>query len=160
MEEYDFFDEICLAALDIGKEVKFAAVIDTSGKLIAGKQYKDDKITSSLVKTRLIQLSSAKAKENCQNSSNSTTTTFCHYNTNIIFYTNYLSNALKRIKNDLQRSDNKEQDLVHRIKLVQIYGLLKIAITSLTARNDRYLCIYLESTSSNQEIITKIYNAI
>jgi hypothetical protein len=160
LEEYDFFDEMCLAALDIGKEVKFAAVIDTKGKLIAGKQCKDGKVNSSLVETRLIQLSSAEAKENCQNGSNSITTTFCHYNTNIIFYTNYMYSALKRIKSDLKRSDNKEQGSVHRIELVQIHGLLKIAITSLTARNDRYLCIYLESTSSNQEIITKICNAI
>ena len=160
MEEYDFFDEMCLVALDISKEVKFAAVTDTNGKLIAGKQCKDDKINNNLVKTRLFQLSSAEAKENRQNSLNSTAT-FCHYNTNYIFYTNYLASILKRIKNDMQCfSDNKEQDSVHRIELVQIHGFLKIAITSLTARNDRYLCIYLESASSNQEIITKIRNAI
>jgi hypothetical protein len=159
LEEYDFFDEMCLVALDISKEVKFAAVTDTNGKLIAGKLCKDDKINNSLVKTRLFQLSSAEAKENRQNSLNSTAT-FCHYNTNYIFYTNYLASTLKRIKNDMQYSDNKEQDSVHRIELVQIHGFLKIAITSLTARNDRYLCIYLESTSSNQEVITKISNAI
>ncbi len=54
----------------------------------------------------------------------------------------------------------KSKDSAHRVELVQIHGLLKIAIASLTARNDRYLCIYLESTSSNQEIITKIRNAM
>ena len=149
---------MCLVALDISKEVKFAAVTDTNGKLIAGKQCKDDRINNSLTKTRLIQLSSAEAKENRQNSLNSTAT-FCHYNTNYIFYTNYLSSILKRIKNDMQCSDNK-QDSAHRIELVQIHGFLKIAITSLTPRNDRYLCIYLESTSSNQEVITKIRHAI
>ena len=58
----------------------------------------------------------------------------------------------------MQCSDNK--DSVDQIELVQIHGLLKIAITSLTARNGRYLCIYLESTSSNQEVITKIRHAI
>jgi DNA replication protein DnaD len=160
LEEYDFFDEMCLVALDISKEVKFAAVTDTNGKLIAGKQCKDDKINNSLVKTRLTQSSSAKAKENRQNSINSTTTTYCHYNTNYIFYANYLASTLKRIKNDMQCTVSKGQDPVHRIELVQIHGLLKIAITSLTARNDRYLCIYLESSSSDQEIITKILNAI
>jgi hypothetical protein len=41
LEEYDFFDEMCLVALDISKEVRFAAVTDTNGKLIAGKQRKD-----------------------------------------------------------------------------------------------------------------------
>lgn len=60
----------------------------------------------------------------------------------------------------MQRLNRKEQGSAHRIELVQIQGLLKIAIASLTARNDRYLCIYLESTSSNQEIITKIRNAM
>ena len=60
----------------------------------------------------------------------------------------------------MQRSDDTEQGLTHRIELVQIHGLLKIAVTPLTASNDRYLCIYLESTSSNQEIIAKISNAI
>ena len=151
---------MCLAALDISKEVKFAAVTDTNGKLIAGKQCKDDKIkNNSIVKARLTQLSSVKAKENRQNSLNSTAT-FCHYNTNHIFYTNYLASTLKRIKNDMQRTANKGQDSVHRIELVQIHGLLRIAITSLTARNDRYLCIYLESSSSDQEVITKIRHAI
>jgi len=32
---------MCLVALDISKEVRFAAVTDTNGKLIAGKQRKD-----------------------------------------------------------------------------------------------------------------------
>ncbi len=60
----------------------------------------------------------------------------------------------------MQHSDSKEQDSAHQVGLVQFHGLLKIAIASLTARNDRYLCIYLESASSNQEIITKIRNAM
>ena len=68
MEEYDFFDEMCLVALDISKEVRFAAVTDTNGKLIAGKQCKDGNINNSLIKTRLFQLSSAEAKEYRQHS--------------------------------------------------------------------------------------------
>jgi hypothetical protein len=53
LEEYDFFDEMCLVALDISKEVRFAAVTDTNGKLIAGKQRKDGNINNSRIKTRL-----------------------------------------------------------------------------------------------------------
>jgi hypothetical protein len=61
----------------------------------------------------------------------------------------------------MQRSDNNAvQRSAHRIELVQIHGLLKLVIIPLTARNDKYLCIYLESRSSNQEIIAKIRNAI
>jgi hypothetical protein len=111
------------------KEVRFAAVADTNGKLIAGKQCKDDKINNSLGKTRLFQLSSTEAKENRQNSINSTAT-FCHYNTNYIFYTNYLASILKRIKNDMQCSDNKEWDSAHRIELVQIHGFTKNSYNS------------------------------
>ncbi|MGA7898202.1 MAG: hypothetical protein WCA39_04995 [Nitrososphaeraceae archaeon] len=48
----------------------------------------------------------------------------------------------------MQRSDNTEQGSAHRIEVVQIHGLLKIAIAPLTASNDRYLCIYLESITS------------
>jgi len=159
LEEYDFFDEMCLVALDISKEVRFAAVTDTNGKLIAGKQCKDGNINNSLIKTRLFQLSSAEAKEYRQHSLKASAA-FYHYNSNYLFYANYLASTLKRIKDDMQRSNRKEQGSVHRIELVQIQGLLKIAIASLTARSDRYLCIYLESTSSNQEIITKIRNAM
>jgi hypothetical protein len=159
LEEYDFFDEMCLVALDISKEVRFAAVTDTNGKLIAGKQRKDGNINNSRIKTRLFQLSSAEAKEYRQHSLKASAT-FCHYDSNYLFYANYLASTLKRIKDDMQRSNRKEQGSAHRIELVQIQGLLKIAIASLTARNDRYLCIYLESTSSNQEIITKIRNAM
>ncbi|MGA9843600.1 MAG: hypothetical protein WBQ25_14915 [Nitrososphaeraceae archaeon] len=160
MEEYDFLDEMCFIALDISKEVKFAAVIDPNGKLIAGKQCKNNYyINNSLAKTRLLQSSSA-AQENRQDNLN-VSTTFCYYNTNYLFYVNYLTTILRRIKNDMQRSDNNAvQRSAHRIELVQIHGLLKLVITPLTARNDKYLCIYLESRSSNQEIIAKIRNAI
>jgi hypothetical protein len=158
LEEYDFFDEMCFVALDMSKDVKFAAVIDTNGKLIAGKQCKDDYMNNSLAKTRLLQLLSA-AKENHHDSLNASTT-FCQYNTNYLFYKYCLTSILKRIRKDMQRSDDTEQGSTHRIELVQIHGLLKIAVAPLTASNDRYLCIYLESTSSNQEIIAKISNAI
>ena len=55
-------------------------------------------------------------------------------------------------------SDKTEQGSAHRIKVVQIHGLLKIAIAPLTASNDRYLCIYLKYII--KEIIAKIRNAI
>ncbi len=40
MEERDFLYEMCLAALCMSREVKFAAVIDNNGKLIVGKYRK------------------------------------------------------------------------------------------------------------------------
>jgi hypothetical protein len=40
MEECDFLDEIGLTVLSAIKDVSFAAVVDTNGKLIVGKYRK------------------------------------------------------------------------------------------------------------------------
>jgi len=37
MEELDFFEEICLTSLYATKAVKFAAVVDSNGKMVTGK---------------------------------------------------------------------------------------------------------------------------
>jgi len=63
LEEYDFLNEMCLIALHMSKEVKFAAVIDDNGKLIAGRYRKEDYINSKRTKSRLL-LSAAREKSN------------------------------------------------------------------------------------------------
>jgi hypothetical protein len=70
-----------------------------------------------------------------------------------------LTAAIKKIKTCIKYSDYREES-VHHVELAEIHSILKIAITPLTANNDRYLCIYLESSSPNQEIIAKIGNTI
>ena len=163
LEEYDFLIEMCLIALHISKEVKFAAVIDNNGKLIAGRYRKEDHINNKRTKSRLL-LSASREKGNDHNNNNndvSSSITFCHYNTNYLFYANYLTAAVKKIKTGIKYSDYREKEQsVHHVELAEIHGILKIAITPLTANNDRYLCIYLESSSPNQEIIAKIGNTI
>jgi len=154
---------MCLIALHISKEVKFAAVIDNSGKLIAGRYRKEDHINNKRTKSRLL-LSASREKGNDHNNNNndvSSSITFCHYNTNYLFYANYLTAAVKKIKTGIKYSDYREKEQsVHHVELAEIHSILKIAITPLTANNDRYLCIYLESSSPNQEIIAKIGNTI
>ena len=157
---------MCLIALNISKEVKFAAVIDNSGKLIAGRYRKEDHINNKRTKSRLL-LSASREKGNDHNNNNNNNTdvnssiTFCHYNTNYLFYANYLTAAVKKIKTGIKYSDYREkEESVHHVELAEIHSILKIAITPLTANNDRYLCIYLESSSPNQEIIAKIGNTI
>jgi hypothetical protein len=163
LEEYDFLIEMCLIALHISKEVKFAAVIDNNGKLIAGRYRKEDHINNKRTKSRLL-LSASREKGNDHNNNNndvSSSITFCHYNTNYLFYANYLTAAVKKIKTGIKHSDYREKEgSVHHVELAEIHSILKIAITPLTANNDRYLCIYLESSSPNQEIIAKIGNTI
>ena len=163
LEEYDFLNEMCLIALHMSKEVKFAAVIDDDGKLIAGRYRKEDHINNKRTKSRLL-LSASREKGNDHNNNNndvSSSITFCHYNTNYLLYANYLTAAVKKIKTGIKYSDYREKEQsVHHVELAEIHGILKIAITPLTANNDRYLCIYLESSSPNQEIIAKIGNTI
>ena len=161
LEEYDFLIEMCLIALHISKEVKFAAVIDNNGKLIAGRYRKEDHINNKRTKLRLLLSAREKGDDRNNNNDASSSITFCQYNTNYLFYANYLTAAVKKIKTGIKYSDYKEkEESVHHVELAEIHSILKIAITPLTANNDRYLCIYLESSSPNQEIIAKIGNTI
>ena len=156
---------MCLIALHISKEVKFAAVIDNNGKLIAGKYRKEDHTNNKRTKSRLLLSAREKGdghtNNNIINNDVSSSITFCHYNTNYLFYANYLTAAVKKIKTGIKYSDYREkEESVHHVELAEIHSILKIAITPLTASSDRYLCIYLESSSPNQEIIAKIGNTI
>ncbi len=165
LEEYDFLTDMCLIALHMSKEVKFAAVIDNNGKLIAGKYRKEDHTNNKRTKSRLLLSAREKGDDHNNNNNNnidvSSSITFCHYNTNYLFYANYLTAAVKKIKTGIKYSDYREkEESVHHVELAEIHSILKIAITPLTANNDRYLCIYLESSSPNQEIIAKIGNTI
>jgi hypothetical protein len=150
----------------MSKEVKFAAVIDNNGVLIAGKYRKEDHTNNKRTKSRLLLSAREKGDDHNNNNNNinndvSSSITFCHYNTNYLFYANYLTAAVKKIKTGIKYSDYREkEESVHHVELAEIHSILKIAITPLTANNDRYLCIYLESSSPNQEIIAKIGNTI
>jgi hypothetical protein len=141
MEERDFLYEMCLAALCMSREVKFAAVIDNNGKLIVGKYRKK------------IQNKPARPPDDI-----TATAAFCQYNTSYLFYTKYLIPSIKN-KNERKRSNGENAETVH-FQLAEVHGSLKIAITPLTESNDKYLCIYLESSSPNQELIAKLSSTI
>src|ERR687891_274876 len=54
MEERDFLHEICLTVLCVSKDVKFAGVVDSNGKLLVGEYRKS--IQSPLVKSNSINI--------------------------------------------------------------------------------------------------------
>jgi hypothetical protein len=125
MEERDFLHEICLTVLCVSKDVKFAGVVDSNGKLLMGEYRKN--IQGPLVKSDSI---------NTQKSNS--------------FFLSYLAPAIKGRNFDLE---------VH-FKLTE-FDNVKLATTSLTNRNDRYLCVYLESSSTSyQELISKVIESI
>ena len=69
------------------------------------------------------------------------------------FFLSYLAPAIKG------RNFDSEPGKFH-FKLTE-FDNVKLAITSLTNRNDRYLCVYLESLSTSyQEIISKVIESI
>ncbi|ERR687884_31725 len=70
------------------------------------------------------------------------------------FFLSYLAPAIKRTNFDSVPGE------VH-FKLIE-FDNVKLATTSLTNRNDRCLCVYLESLSSTsyQEIISKVIESI
>jgi len=117
---------MCLIALHMSKEVKFAAVIDNNGILIAGKYRKEDHTNNKRTKSRL--LLSAREKGDDHNNINndvSSSITFCHYNTNYLFYANYLTAAVKKIKTGIKYSDYREkEESVHHVELAEIHNIL------------------------------------
>ena len=128
MEERDFLHEICLTVLCVSKDVKFAGVVDSNGKLLVGEYRKN--IQSPLLKSNSINIQK-----------------------NNSFFLSYLAPAIKG------RNFDSELGKVH-FKLAE-FDNVKLAITSLTNKNDRYLCVYLESLSiSYQEIISKVIESI
>jgi hypothetical protein len=128
MEEHDFLHEICLIVLCVSKDVKYAGVVDSNGKLLVGEFRKN--IQSPLVKSNSINIEKSNS-----------------------FFSSYLAPAIKG------RNFDSEPGKVH-FKLTE-FDNVKLAITSLTNRNDRYLCVYLESLSTSyQEIISKVIESI
>jgi hypothetical protein len=148
VEECDFLDDICLAVLSASKDVSFAAVVDTNGKLIVGKYRK--KVDRRLIITTSIANSSDQYHQ----------TSNCY-----LFYVDYLLTAIRQsyfessCKREKQEAKNIEEV---NFDVIDINNKVKLAITPLTQCKDKFLCVYFESpvSESYQEIVMKINNTI
>ena len=131
MEERDFFCEICLTALYTSKDVRFSAVVDDTGKLIVAENKKGFQKTTK----------PNSMTDDCQ--------------TSYLFYLDYLLPAIRERRFYLE-------DRVEKIyfELKEINNDVKIAVTPLTQSKDKYLCVYIESSTSYQEIIMKLNSNI
>jgi len=153
MEEGEFFEEICLVSLFASKTVRFTAVVDSIGKLIMGKFKKMN--THRQIGTFPYSCVTLHGSEEQQQFLPQS----CHS-----FYHSLLIPTLK----DLTGRGYHEQwsDKAH-FEIFEIYSKIgaKLAVTPLTERRDRYLCVYLQlppeiPTNQHQQIISKISNAI
>ena len=153
MEEADFFHEICLVALYASRAVKFAAVVDSKGKLILAKFKKlnMDSHCASISSTSRILDGSQQQQTLLAQSCHS----FCH---------DYLMPKLKDITS---RSYSEQYSNTAHVEITEIDRKIgtKLAVTPLTENRDRYLCIFFQlppemPTDQHQQIISKIRNAI
>jgi hypothetical protein len=123
MNEGGFLKKVCLNVFASAKRARFVGVVDQDGKLLLGKyRHRSEKDSSALL-----------IKSN-------------------IFYSHYIVPILEKNKdaNKFRKSmsyDILEEELEEPcFELVDLPsgGTVKLIITPLTNRYDRYLCVYLE----------------
>ena len=155
MEEVDFFHEICLISLYASRAVKFAAVVDSKGKLILAK-FKKFHIHSH--RARL--LSAPKILNGSQQQQDQTLLpqschSFCY------------ECLMPTLKDTTSRSYREQYSNKAHFEITEIDKSigLKLAVTPLTESRDKYLCLYLQlppemRTDGHQQIISKLSNVI
>jgi hypothetical protein len=123
VDEHDFLNEICLAALSADKKsVRFAAVVDDNGKLLAA-EYARNRFFENNYDSVIIKSS--------------------------IFYLYYLIPAIKQCQ---QQQKSREGFFSSLLNLEDPGNNVYLVVTTLTERKDRYLCIYVQSYPSSKII--------
>jgi hypothetical protein len=120
--------------------VKFAAVLDNNGKLLVGEYRKG--IQSSLEADFIFDNN-------------------YHHDPSYLFYLDYLVPAMKKRRlccAGYTEKQQRQQQEIH-FEITELHDNVRLAMAPLTERNDKYLCIYLESSAPYQEILSKL-NAI
>jgi hypothetical protein len=148
MREADFFHEICLIALYASRAVKFAAVVDSKGKLILAKfkKFNMDSYRASISSTPRILDGSEQQQD--QTLLTQSSHSFCH---------KYLMPTLKDITS---RSYREQYSNTAHFETFEIDKniCVKLAV-------DKYLCLYLQlppemRTDGHQQIISMLTNVI
>src|SRR5215813_5915022 len=167
MEEVDFFHEICLLSLYASRAVKFAAVVDSKGKLILAK-FKKFEMHSHRASTSSIHRipegsrlpSAPKILNSSQQQQDQTLLPqSCHS-----FCYEYLMLTLKDTTSRSYREQYSNKAHFEITEIDKNIGL-ELAVTPLTESRDKYLCLYLQlppemRTDGHQQIISKLSNVI
>jgi hypothetical protein len=131
-----------LTALFSNKLVKFTSVLDNNGKLIIA-EYR-------------------KGIQNYWRTDFVSDNNYDSHGSSYLFHLDYLVPAIKKIRSCLLEStkgQQQQEEEIH-IEIVEINDDVRLAIAQLNERKDKYLCVYIESSASGQEIISKLRNAI
>jgi hypothetical protein len=125
-----FLHGICYIVLCVDSRIKFVGIVDSNGKLLIGKYREEIR----------------KQKENVGQD-------ICNIKSSL-FYTSLVLPGLKIYKRRVKRVRVKTS-----FKVVE-FDKIKLAISPLSCRLDRYLCVYLEPSASYEEIIPKIKQTV
>ena len=148
MEELDFFEEICLTSLYATKAVKFAAVVDSNGKMVTGK----------------IRRIHGHGREGSAKMANSSKWTGGGYS----FYHHYLIPSLNNRATTcwFDWGSNKSHFEITEIANQEENNNRKVflAVTPLTQTKGKFLCIYLqmpsETAPQHQQIMSRLCDVI
>lgn len=144
LEELDFLHEACLTALFSNRLVKFASVLDYNGKLIIA-EYR-------------------KGIQNYWRTDFVSDNNYDHHGSSYLFHLDYLAPVIEKIRScsleSTEEHHHQQQEEEIHFEIVEINDNVKLAIAQLNERKDKYLCVYIESSASSQEIISKLRNAI
>ena len=141
LEELDFLREACLTALLSNRLVKFASVLDNNGKLILAEYRK------GIQNYRRINFISDNGTD--------------PHESGYLFHTDYLVPAVEKIRScSIDSTKKQQQEEEIHFEIIEINDNVMLAVAPLNERKDRYLCVYIESSASGQEIISKLRNAI
>jgi hypothetical protein len=125
-----FLHGICYIVLCVDSRIKFVGIVDSNGKLLIGKYREEIR----------------KQKENVEQD-------ICNIKSSL-FYTSLVLPGLKIYKRRVKKVKVKDS-----FKVVE-FNKIKLAISPLSCRLDRYLCVYLEPSASYEEIIPKIKQTV
>jgi hypothetical protein len=125
-----FLHGICYIVLCVDSRIKFVGIVDSNGKLLIGKYREEIR----------------KQKENVGQD-------ICNIKSSL-FYTSLVLPGLKIYKRRVKRVKVKDT-----FKVVE-FDKIKLAISPLSCRLDKYLCVYLEPSASYEEIIPKIKQTV
>ena len=125
-----FLHGICYIVLCVDSRIKFVGIVDSNGKLLIGKYREEIRKQKEDVGQDICNIKSS------------------------LFYTSLVLPGLKIYKRRVRKMKVKDS-----FKVVE-FDKLKLAISPLSCRLDRYLCVYLEPSASYEEIIPKIKQTV
>jgi len=125
-----FLHGICYIVLCVDSRIKFVGIVDSNGKLLIGKYREEIRKQKENVGQDICKIKSS------------------------LFYTSLVLPGLKIYKRRVKRVRVKTS-----FKVVE-FDKIKLAISPLSCRLDRYLCVYLEPSASYEEIIPKIKRTV